>query len=158
MNYTANHNLPIWEKTDRIRMEDFNAMTTQLDAAITAEQTAREQAVTATNARMDRLGNCTIYHFTYTGSAPHNAPAMYTHTFPGQPLVLFVSAASGGVSIYAPYGVTFADAGTGGSTYRPVKLTWDGNTVSWVASKSTDNLLNVQDQQYRIVALLAADA
>ena len=34
MNYTENYQLPQWEKTDRILMEDFNSAMVQLDSAV----------------------------------------------------------------------------------------------------------------------------
>ena len=34
MNQTANYQLPLWEKQDRILMEDFNSLTERLDLAL----------------------------------------------------------------------------------------------------------------------------
>ena len=37
MKYTQNYHLPQWEKADRILMEDFNAQSAKLEAALTAQ-------------------------------------------------------------------------------------------------------------------------
>ena len=47
MKKTGNYQLNLWEKSDRIQMEDFNADNAKLDAALGAEASAREQAVAA---------------------------------------------------------------------------------------------------------------
>ena len=54
MQKTTNYQLPKWEKTDRILMDDFNGLTGTLDTAlkanadaVTAETIARENAMTA---------------------------------------------------------------------------------------------------------------
>ena len=44
MNYTKNHHLPQWEKTDRIMMEDFNAAMANLESGITNAQETAEDA------------------------------------------------------------------------------------------------------------------
>ena len=36
MGQTANYQLNLWDKTDRIQMEDFNADNAKIDAALTA--------------------------------------------------------------------------------------------------------------------------
>ena len=41
MNYSENYHLPSWAKTDRIQMETFNDMTAKIDAALSAQDTAR---------------------------------------------------------------------------------------------------------------------
>ena len=172
MKYTANHHLPTWDKSDRIRMEDFNAMTAQLDTAITAERTAlnsekaallaaiaaEQQARENADARMDQLGNCTLYHHVYTGAGSGTTIVPVTHTFPGKPLMLFVSEIGSGYAMFAPYGVTMADAGLTNGVRSIVSMTWNGNTVKWSGSQQTGNQLNAQGRQYQIVALIAADA
>ena len=45
MNYTKTYHLPQWEKSDRIMMEDFNAMCGNMEAGL--EKTARDAANTA---------------------------------------------------------------------------------------------------------------
>ena len=51
MNYTKNHHLPQWEKTDRIMMEDFNAMCADMEAGL--DKTARNAAADTAAARSE---------------------------------------------------------------------------------------------------------
>ena len=51
MNYTKNHHLPQWEKTDRIMMEDFNAMCADMEAGL--DKTARDAAADTAAARSE---------------------------------------------------------------------------------------------------------
>lgn len=205
MKYTASHHLPSWDKSDRIRMEDFNDMTARLETSLTAgqkavsdeqkvrqtaiaaeqqarqtaiaaEQQARQTAIAAerkamqdavaaerqarenADARMDQLGNCRIYHHVYSGTGSGSTIVPVTHTFPGKPLMLFVSEIGSGFAMFAPYGVTMADAGLTNGVRSIVSMTWNGNTVRWSGSQQTGNQLNNQGRQYQIVALIAADA
>ena len=172
MKYTASHHLPSWDKSDRIRMEDFNDMTARLETSLTAgqkavsdEQKARQTAIAAEQqarqtaiARMDQLGNCRIYHHVYSGTGSGSTIVPVTHTFPGKPLMLFVSDIGSGFAMFAPYGVTMADAGLTNGVRSIVSMTWNGNTVRWSGSQQTGNQLNNQGRQYQIVALIAADA
>lgn len=194
MKYTASQHLPSWDKSDRIRMEDFNDMTARLETSLTAgqkavsdeqkarqtaiaaEQQARQTAIAAerkamqdavaaerqarenADARMDQLGNCRIYHHVYSGTGSGSTIVPVTHTFPGKPLMLFVSEIGSGFAMFAPYGVTMADAGLTNGVRSIVSMTWNGNTVRWSGSQQTGNQLNNQGRQYQIVALIAADA
>ena len=46
MKKTANYGLNLWEKTDRIQMEDFNADNAKIEAALAQEAAARAAADT----------------------------------------------------------------------------------------------------------------
>lgn len=205
MKYTANHHLPTWEKSDRIRMEDFNDMTARLEtslaagqkavsdeqkarqtaiaaeqqarqtaiaaeqqarqSAIAAEQQARQAAITAeqqarqaADAKMNQLGNCTIYTYTYAGTGVGETLTSVTHTFPGKPLVLVISSINNTFSVFLPYGMTMADAGLTNGVRSIVNVTWNGNTVTWIGSTRSGNQLNSKGTNYQVIALIAADA
>ena len=51
MNYTKNHHLPQWEKTDRIMMEDFNQMCADMEAGL--DKTAKDAAADTAAARSE---------------------------------------------------------------------------------------------------------
>jgi len=47
MNYTSNHHLPQWNKSDRILMDDFNAAMANIDSSLTANAQAAANARSA---------------------------------------------------------------------------------------------------------------
>ena len=47
MNYTPNHHLPQWVKSDRIMMDDFNAAMASIESGITTAQSTASSAATA---------------------------------------------------------------------------------------------------------------
>ena len=49
MNYTTNYHLPQWVETDRIQMEDFNQMCSDIDEGIKTAQDTAEMAYSSTN-------------------------------------------------------------------------------------------------------------
>ncbi len=185
MNYTSNFHLPIWEKTDRIRMEDFNAMTVGLENALAAEQQARQSgdnagsgalaaeqqarqsgdaaeasarssAVANINARMNLLGNCIIATVSYTGTGTYGYDNPTTHTFVKPPIAVFWGTENGsGVSLRALRGQTMVYVDSGADF--PVTIRWQGNSVSLIHSQSASGQFNNLNAPYRIVALLAAN-
>lgn len=73
MKRTANYALPDWEKSDFIKMDDFNDMTKKLDAALKANADAAAGAasaerVTALEQKWERGKVCRIAWGTYTGA------------------------------------------------------------------------------------------
>lgn len=47
MNYTNNYHLPQWEKSDKIKMADFNAAMGSIETGLTAAQSTADAAQTA---------------------------------------------------------------------------------------------------------------
>ena len=90
MTQTPNYKLTQWTKSDRIQMESFNQDNAKIDAALKAHDTAiagkaaqsalkaetaaRTSAIAALNATVAKLGNCLLYHTTYTGTGPRQRP------------------------------------------------------------------------------------
>ena len=61
MNYTTNYHLPQWVETDRILMDDFNDMTSAIDAALKTNAdglSANSAAIAANDAQHSGFGNC----------------------------------------------------------------------------------------------------
>ena len=50
MNYTQNHHLPQWVKSDPIRMDDFNQMNQNIEAGLNANAAKADAAQSAANA------------------------------------------------------------------------------------------------------------
>ena len=74
MEYTTNYQLPQWVETDRIIMEDFNDMTSKIDAVL---------------GQAPGKGNCQILTGYYQG----NSQGITLSGLPGKPV--FVAAANG---------------------------------------------------------------
>jgi len=50
MNYTSNHHLPQWIRSDRVRMDDFNAAMANIDAALTTAIAKADAAIAKADA------------------------------------------------------------------------------------------------------------
>ena len=141
MKQTQNYQLSQWELADRIQMEDFNGDNAKIDAALgtLAAEVGEHSAV------IPKLGNCQIYHQTYTG----NGTDSRTFTFPRQPaLVLLrgeyytclVSPGTNHASCYSCNG--YGELGT---------AAWDGNSVTITMTRPY-YLCNSENQPYDVVA------
>ena len=138
-NHTPNYQLSQWEKSDQVRMEDFNADNAKIDGAIKAEADARAAADAAINAALSKLGNCQIYHSTYTGTGYYGVSNPTTFTFPGLPLFAIITDRSGGFMLLTP--------GMSGGYYQSpggesVTVSWSGNTASWYGHSGTGQMNN----------------
>ena len=99
MQKTTNYQLPRWEKTDRILMDDFNGMT----AALAAK------------------GNCRIQAGSYTGTWTWGEDGKNTIACSGVPLLLCVLAAAGEGVLLAAGNVARGQLLLGGSTTPPYR-------------------------------------
>ena len=105
---TTNYQLPKWEKTDRILMDDFNGMT----AALAAK------------------GNCRIQAGSYTGTWTWGEDGKNTIACSGVPLLLCVLAAAGEGVLLAAGNVARGQLLLGGSNYT-MNMTWNSGSVQW---------------------------
>ena len=92
MNQTPNYHLPVWAKTDRIQMTDFNDMTAKLDAALNEHRLAittkaEQRDLTALTSKVSKCGNCRIFVDTYTGTGEYGQEHPNRYTFPARPVV-----------------------------------------------------------------------
>ena len=85
---TPNYRLSRWAGTDRILVEEFNDNWDKIDTALKASADGATEALAA----LKNCGNCGIYYETYTG----NGKLTMTRTFPGKPLIIFISPEDGG--------------------------------------------------------------
>ena len=73
MNYTQNHHLPQWVKSDRVRMEDFNQMSKDIEAGLDAANASAASAKSTANSALVKAnaayapGNLPYVIGTYTG-------------------------------------------------------------------------------------------
>ena len=158
MNYTQNYQLPQWVETDRILMDDFNDMTSAIDAALktnadglAAEEAAREAAVAS-------KGNCQLYTASYVGTGATGYETPNTLTFPSQPLVVFIAPAAGSESAFLLAVQGMPSAYTQARSGDLNQFSWSGNTLSWYTNTAGGAQMNTSGVTYRVAALLDKDA
>ena len=144
MNQTEQFQLNLWDKSDRIMMEDFNADNLKMEQAL-AEH---EEILSA----VPKLGNCQIYYETYIG----NGELGMSRTFPHKPLIVFINEEDGSHSHRFVRGCTQAMCSCSSTQFHPA-LTWNGNTVSWTSSRASESM-NYDGNAYYLVALLDMSA
>ena len=165
MTQTPNYKLTQWNKRDRIQMESFNQDNAKIDAALKAHDTAiagkaaqsalkaetaaRTSAIAALNATVAKLGNCLLYHTTYTGTGTASAAKPIVITFPRRPSIVAIND-YGSYSAWAAYGVTSTGVGMGPG----VRFEWSGNTLSFYGS--IEGHLDSTGTTYHVTALLDA--
>lgn len=148
MKRTANYSLPTWEKSDFIKMDDFNALTQTLDAALKSQSdTLGEKASAASlgelQASVAALGknlgaaghNCRIAWGSYNGtnSAGESNPTGVTCPF--YPVLVLVTPVDKTGSTNNPS--IFVRPNTSGTSAPEgtidtfLKVTWSDTGVSW---------------------------
>lgn len=146
MEQTENYQLSLWNEEDRILMEDFNNDNAKIDAALQAEQAARETAAAALTAAVAKCGNCQVQFQTYTGTGSTSV----SFTFPHKPLLIVIFGDS--LYFFAVQGQPYATARTGGSGAATCSVTWSGNTASW--SNSSGYQCNTSGKTYSMVVVM----
>ena len=170
---TPNYKLSQWSKSDRVQMEDFNADTANIEAAIKAVEAlaggkadssaldALSRTVSGHTAALAGKGNCQIAAGTYTGTGKYSSASPTSLTFPFQPKLVAIQNRAGATpetedSSYFDYMMMVLVWPV--AQYRlcngrnPVTITWSGNKVSWYA-ESAPRQLNALGRIYHYVAL-----
>ena len=151
MTTTTNYQLPVWSKSDRIRMADFNGMTDKLDTALAAQAAA-----------IAACGNCKVEYGTYIG----NGQTSRTHTFSKKPLLVCIQLNGDYVSAFFLRGCTRGPVLSGFSyTVSTAKVlaagaAWNGSklTLSTLSgNQSVGDIMNTSGLTYNYLALLATD-
>ena len=156
-NYTEHYGLCQWEATDQVLREEFNQDNAKVDTALEALDnlvTQHGEQLSAQEAAIAKLGNCTIYYTTYTGTGTTTPK----QTFPGKPLVVMVADSKKGYSFIAWRGMQVVlphhqDYGT-----LNLPLIWEENSLSWSHDSSGERALNQSGAKYQMLALLDASA
>ena len=138
MKKTANYGLNLWEKTDRIQMEDFNADNAKIEAALS--------------------GIPKIAIGTYTGKGTSGSGNKNSLTFDFAPTIVIISANStaiGGAGTILLAGQTQnAGASAQYNSYSlELHVSWNGNTVSWYSDRDAVRQLNLNNTTYHYFAL-----
>ena len=69
MNYTQNHHLPQWVKSDRIRMDDFNDAMASIESGMSANAQAAASAQATADRALSNSGGSLHFYYS-TGSYP----------------------------------------------------------------------------------------
>lgn len=135
MGKTANYGLPKWEKSDFIKMDDFNAAFGKIDETLKANANAaaskaEADTVTAIAKTIASSKICRAKFGTYTGNglSGKNHPNSVECGFCPAALVLF--RADGGQKTTVIRGVTACSSGIGSMDNY---YTWGDTSVSWVS-------------------------
>ena len=159
MGKTANYGLPKWEKSDFIKMDDFNGAFANIDAALKAEGDARSEADGTAAERITALAQtiangkiCRIKYGSYTGNGKYGSanPTSLTCEFTPALLVV-VCDDSGSTHTAVPRGTTRALMGSAVNV-----ITWGDNSISWYCENTGvqgDKQLNYSGGTYYYVIL-----
>ena len=149
-NHTTNYQLSQWERTDQVRMEDFNADNAKLDTALAAQA----ETLAAHTQALSKLGNCQVYTTTYVGSGKSGEDNPTTLTFPHKPLLVIVAGPAYSATIIMPQGAEFILhlEGNNGTCHA----TWYGNSVSWYSTNGSMIQMS-GGVTYHVVAFLSTD-
>ena len=156
-NYTEHVGLCQWEATDQVLRTEFNQDNAKVDAALdTLEQavTQHGEALETQAAAIAKLGNCTVYHTTYTGNNQYSR----SQTFPGKPMVVMVANTNGGDGFIAWRGMTVVKPFHQQYGTHQISLTWGDDSLSWSYADSIDWVMNRSGQSYQVIGLLYASA
>ena len=145
MNQTKKYQLNLWDKTDRIQMEDFNADNAKIEAALSS---VAEQA-----ALVSKRGNCEVYYGSYVGTGSGATKL----SFEKKPLLInIMNDDMWLVTVQGVPGAFSKNAGSGGGYNYAV---WSGNSVSITSNTgSASNQCNEKGATYYVVALMDAGA
>ena len=160
MGKTANYGLPKWEKSDFIKMDDFNDLTAKLDAALksgadaTAEKadgTATQQALSSLQSSIGTTGeNCRIVYGSYVGDGRVGEDKPVSLTFDFYPAAVLVTANSGGLPAVFIHGCTRAQS----PNRYDMTVSWTDNGLNWSFNGSSGyDVLNGSGATYYYVAL-----
>lgn len=151
MEQTANYGLNLWEKADRIMMEDFNADNAKIEQALAAQA----ETLAPITEQIGKLGNCQVYTTTYTGDGSTEGKSI---TFSAKPIIVMISDSSGRNRNIFWQGMPLSPYLT--QTTYPATLTWNGNSVTLTdgeTSKSAEKIFNKSGSTYYLAALLQMD-
>ena len=140
MRETSNYKLNQWEKTDRIKMEDFNQDNQKIETALD---------------NLTALCNCQVYLLPYTGTG-ETGPL--TYQFPHRPMFITILVTTGGGTwVCGARGCSYVSGRVSLNNYACTPITWGDRSVS-IGNADYDafHSCNSKDNKYCIVALLDA--
>ncbi len=161
-NQTPNYGLSQWSKSDRVQMADFNTDNAKIDGALgalasTVAGKASQASVNTLSAQVAKAGNCKIWAGTYTGTGTYGLNNPTSLSFPWPPLLVLVLPSAGSPVMWARRDAPYARP-LGGEYYHggSVRLTWQGNNLSWYNEDSAEYQLNASKAPYFVIAFGSA--
>jgi len=146
MNQTEHLKLALWDRADRILVEDFNQDNGKIDSAVAAQAAA-----------LALLGNCQIELLSYTGSGTKGAANPTRVAFPRKPLAFVIIGNQSLLLAAEAQGVAVTYHNMAASTLLTHHtLTWSGSTVSFWASDEPRQMNN-SGERYVVAALYAME-
>ena len=153
MEKTTNYQLPKWEKSDFIKMDDFNDAFGKLDAALKANADAAAGAasaerVTALEQTVTKSKLCRIKYGSYIGNGKGGKAAPNTLSCDFYPVLLIISTIdqyNNITRVLALRGISHFEGGVDG--VRKNLITWNDRSVSWQSATETDAYYNACDVQ-----------
>lgn len=153
MEKTTNYQLPKWEKSDFIKMDDFNDAFGKLDAALkenadAAAGAASAERVTALEQTVTKSKLCRIKYGSYIGNGKGGKAAPNTLSCDFYPVLLIISTIdqyNNITRVFALRGISHFEGGVDG--VRKNLITWNDHSVSWQSATETDAYYNACDVQ-----------
>lgn len=153
MEKTTNYQLPKWEKSDFIKMDDFNDAFGKLDAALkenadAAAGAASAERVTALEQTVTKSKLCRIKYGSYIGNGKGGKAAPNTLSCDFYPVLLIISTIdqyNNITRVFALRGISHFEGGVDG--VRKNLITWNDRSVSWQSATETDAYYNACDVQ-----------
>ena len=153
MEKTTNYQLPKWEKSDFIKMDDFNDAFGKLDAALkenadAAAGAASAERVTALEQTVTKSKLCRIKYGSYIGNGKGGKAAPNTLSCDFYPVLLIITTIdqyNNITRVFALRGISHFEGGVDG--VRKNLITWNDHSVSWQSATETDAYYNAYDVQ-----------
>ena len=161
MGKTANYGLPKWEKSDFIKMDDFNDMTGRLDAALKANadavaSCADAETVAALAQKWERGKVCRVAWGSYTGTGTYGKdhPTTLSCDFTPVMLAVYNRDSNNITPVFAFREMTeFGYSSSGGIN----AITWGERGVSWYVTSgntmSTNYQMNASGKAYHYLII-----
>lgn len=153
MEKTTNYQFPKWEKSDFIKMDDFNDAFGKLDAALkenadAAAGAASAERVTALEQTVTKSKLCRIKYGSYTGNGKGGKANPNTLSCDFYPVLLIITTIdqyNNITRVFALRGISHFEGGVDG--VRKNLITWNDRSVSWQSATETDAYYNACDVQ-----------
>ncbi len=160
MKRTANYALPDWEKSDFIKMDDFNDLTAKLDAALKAEADARaagdstaSESLTALHQTVTKSKLCRIKYGSYVGTGTYGSDQPIYISCDFVPAMLAIVTPDGTTGVNPPrLAVRNYDKMLPQGSYGVCLITWGDTSLSWYGG-SAEAQYNATGFNYHYIVL-----